>query len=94
MKSVEDWDFWMRAVKAGGTQKIIPENLVYYRYAKNSMSRDGFVMFDALKKVIERGPKTDVRITIESDFNKTARNNKRILIKISKNNERSYSSDL
>lgn len=34
------------------------------------MSRDGFVMFDALKKVIERGPKTDVRITIESDFNK------------------------
>ena len=70
LKSVEDWDFWMRAVKAGGTQKIIPENLVYYRYAKNSMSRDGFVMFDALKKVIERGPKTDVRITIESDFNK------------------------
>ena len=69
LKSVEDWDFWMRAVKAGGTQKIIPEILVYYRYAKNSMSRDGFVMFYALKKVIERGPKQDIRITIESALN-------------------------
>jgi glycosyltransferase involved in cell wall biosynthesis len=70
LKSVEDWDFWMRAVKAGGTQKIIPELLVYYRYARNSMSRDGFVMFQALKKVIERGPKQDSRITIESGLNK------------------------
>lgn len=70
LKSVEDWDFWMRAVKAGGIQKIIPEMLVYYRYARNSMSRDGFVMFQALKKVIERGPKQDIRITIESGLNK------------------------
>ena len=70
LKSVEDWDFWIRAVKAGGTQKIISEKLVYYRYAKNSMSRDGFVMFDALKKVIERGPKKDTRIVIESSLNK------------------------
>jgi glycosyltransferase involved in cell wall biosynthesis len=70
LKSVEDWDFWMRAVKAGGIQKIIPKNLVYYRYAKNSMSRDGFVMFGALKKVIGRGPRKDVRITVESDLNK------------------------
>lgn len=70
LKSVEDWDFWMRAVKAGGTQRIIPEILVYYRYAKNSMSRDGFVMFEALKKVIERGPKKDSRITIESSINR------------------------
>lgn len=69
LKSVEDWDFWTRAVKAGGTQRIIPEKLVYYRYAKNSMSRDGFVMFDALKKVIDRGPKKDLRITIESELN-------------------------
>lgn len=70
LKSVEDWDFWMRAVKSGGTQRIIPEILVYYRYAKNSMSRDGFVMFEALKKVIERGPKKDPRITIESSINR------------------------
>lgn len=69
LKSVEDWDFWMRAVKSGGNQRIIPELLVYYRYAKNSMSRDGFVMFEALKKVIERGPKKDSRITIESSLN-------------------------
>jgi glycosyltransferase involved in cell wall biosynthesis len=70
LKSVEDWDFWIRAVKSGGIQKIISQNLVYYRYAKNSMSRDGFVMFNALKKVIERGPKKDARITIDSKVNK------------------------
>ena len=69
LKSVEDWDFWIRTVKSGGIQKIIPHNLVYYRYSKNSMSRDGFIMFNALKKVIERGPKKDLRITIESELN-------------------------
>ena len=70
LKSVEDWDFWTRAVKAGGTQKTMHETLVYYRYSKNSMSRNPFVMFDALKIVIERGPKKDSRITIESSLNK------------------------
>ena len=69
LKSVEDWDFWTRAVKAGGKQKIIPDILVYYRYSKNSMSRNPFVMFDALKTVIDRGPKKDNRITIESSLN-------------------------
>ena len=70
LKSVEDWDFWIRAVKAGGRQKIISEFLVYYRYSKNSMSRNPFVMFDALKTVIERAPRKDNRITIESSLNK------------------------
>lgn len=69
LKSVEDWDLWMRAVKVGGIQKIIPEVLVYYRYVKNSMSRDSFVMYDALKKVINRGVVKDSRITIESKLN-------------------------
>ena len=70
LKSVEDWDFWIRAVKAGGRQKTILAFLVYYRYSKNSMSRNPFVMFDALKTVIERGPQKDNRITIESSLNK------------------------
>lgn len=70
LKSVEDWDFWMRAVKAGGTQKIITQSLVYYRYSKSSMSRNPFVMFEALKTVIGRGPKKDFRITIDSTLNK------------------------
>lgn len=70
LKSVEDWDYWMRAIKAGASIKIIPDSLVYYRYAKGSMSRNPFVLYDALKTVISRGPKKDERIVIESPFNK------------------------
>ena len=70
LKSVEDWDFWMRAVKAGCTIEIISNPLVYYRYSKNSMSRDPFVLYNALKIVISRGPKKDNRIVIESSLNK------------------------
>ena len=70
LKSVEDWDFWLRAVKAGGKQKIIQQHLAYYRYSRNSMSRNPFVMYDALKTVIERGPKQDNRIKGDSRFNK------------------------
>ena len=70
LRSVEDWDFWMRAIKAGGKQKIIQESLVYYRYSKNSMSRNPFIMFEAFKMVIARGPKKDFRITIDSILNK------------------------
>lgn len=70
LKSVEDWDFWMRAVKAGCTIKVISNPLVYYRYSKNSMSRDPFVLYKALKIVISRGPKKDNRIVIESSLNK------------------------
>jgi len=70
LKSVEDWDFWIRAVKAGGRQKIIQQHLVYYRYSKNSMSRNPLMMYDALKTVIERGPKYDSRIKNDSVFNK------------------------
>jgi glycosyltransferase involved in cell wall biosynthesis len=70
LKSVEDWDFWMRAVKAGCTIKVISNPLVYYRYSKNSMSRDPFVLYNALKIVISRGLKKDTRIVIESSLNK------------------------
>lgn len=70
LKSVEDWDFWMRAVKAGCTIEIISNPMVYYRYSKNSMSRDPFVLYNALKTVISRGPVKDDRILIESSLNK------------------------
>ena len=70
LKSVEDWDFWMRAIKAGGYVTTISDPLVYYRYSKNSMSRNPFVLYDALKIVISRGPKKDSRISIESPLNR------------------------
>ena len=70
LRSVEDWDFWLRAAKAGATQKTIKMPLVYYRYVRNSMSRNAFVMYDAIKKVVLRGPQKDSRIIENSPFNK------------------------
>ncbi len=70
LKSVEDWDYWLRVAKSGALLKEIKLPLVYYRYVKNSMSRNAFVMYEALKKVIDRSIKKDNRITIESDLNK------------------------
>lgn len=69
LKSAEDWDFWMRAVKAGATIKNISNALVCYRYVRNSMSRDAFRMYEALKLVAGRGPKKDTRIRIDSPLN-------------------------
>jgi glycosyltransferase involved in cell wall biosynthesis len=69
LKSVEDWDFWMRAVKVGCTIEILSNPLVYYRYSKNSMSRDPFVMYESLKTVISRGPKKDKRILVANKLN-------------------------
>lgn len=70
LRSVEDWDFWLRAAKAGATQTAIKMPLVYYRYVRNSMSRNAFVMYDAIKTVVLRGPQRDNRISENSLFNK------------------------
>ena len=70
LKSVEDWDFWIRAAKAGAKLKIIQKQLVYYRYSQNSMSRNPFVMYAALKTVIKRAPQHDNRILGDSKLNK------------------------
>ncbi|ERM80983.1 hypothetical protein P872_11795 [Rhodonellum psychrophilum GCM71 = DSM 17998] len=70
LKSAEDWDLWIRIVKAGYSIHVIPDSLVAYRYVDNSMSRDAFRMYEALKTVYFRGHKHDVRINIHSDFNK------------------------
>lgn len=71
LKSVEDWDYWIRIAKCGGKIKQINKTLVYYRYVKNSMSRNAFVMYEAFKKVISRANQKDIRITIDSELNKT-----------------------
>ena len=69
LKSLEDWDYWLRAVKVGALQLIIEKPLAYYRYVRNSMSRNAFVMYDSFKKVGARAPKQDTRILIDSPFN-------------------------
>ena len=70
LRSLEDWDFWLRAAKAGATQKVLSIPLVYYRYVRNSMSRDSFVMYDAYKKVALRATLKDERITENSLLNR------------------------
>jgi len=70
LKSAEDWDYWIRAVKAGARLSFIADPLVCYRYVQNSMSRDAFRMYNALKIVTLRAPKKDDRILIHSDFNR------------------------
>jgi glycosyltransferase involved in cell wall biosynthesis len=69
LRSAEDWDYWMRAVKAGAKVSSISTILVSYRYVGNSMSRDAFRMYNALKIVTLRGPKKDERIKIDSPLN-------------------------
>ncbi len=70
LKSVEDWDYWIRVAKCGAKYLAIKKPLVYYRYTKNSMSRNGFIMYDALKKVMQRAVKFDTRSINSSDLNK------------------------
>lgn len=70
LKSLEDWDFWLRVAKSGATQSVIPKALVYYRYVKNSMSRNPFTMYESFKIVANRAVLQDSRITMSSSFNK------------------------
>lgn len=70
LKSAEDWDFWLRVLKAGGKVKGMKKALVAYRYSKDSMSRNAFRMYEALKTVAQRAVKRDARILIETEENR------------------------
>jgi glycosyltransferase involved in cell wall biosynthesis len=61
LKSAEDWDLWIRMYKAGIKISIIEDSLVYYRISDNSMSRQAFTMYAALKKVAQRACQKDER---------------------------------
>ncbi len=69
LKGLEDWDYWLRAAKAGATQYSISIPLVFYRYVRFSMSRNPFAMFASLKIVAKRASLKDDRITSESNLN-------------------------
>ena len=70
LKSAEDWDFWIRAAKAGAEVKQIEQVLVAYRYSKDSMSRNAFRMYHALKTVAHRAIKKDDRIKVQTAANR------------------------
>jgi glycosyltransferase involved in cell wall biosynthesis len=62
LKSCEDWDFWIRAGRAGAKIFSINEVLVAYRYVSYSMSRNPRVMYKSLSEVSRRVGKIDVRL--------------------------------
>lgn len=66
LKSAEDWDFWIRAVKLGFIISDIGTPLVAYRMVNNSMSRSAFQLYEAQTHVILRGSKFDNRIADHS----------------------------
>ncbi len=57
LKSCEDWDFWLRAAFVAKNFSTISEPLVDYRLNNKSMSRNSFVLYDALKTVSFRAMK-------------------------------------
>jgi glycosyltransferase involved in cell wall biosynthesis len=63
LKSAEDWDLWIRMYKIGVKISVIEDALVYYRISDNSMSRQAFTMYDALKKVAQRACQKDERLS-------------------------------
>jgi glycosyltransferase involved in cell wall biosynthesis len=69
LSSAEDWDFWIRALKAGGKLIDFQKITCSYRYVLNSMSRNPLQMFSAICNVLGRAPLYDSRITIDSPFN-------------------------
>lgn len=70
LKSCEDWDFWIRAAKAGARIQTLPDVLVMYRYVTDSMSRNAFRMYDALKEVSLRAPRKDERLIGDYPLNR------------------------
>lgn len=62
LNSCEDWDMWIRLGKSGIEKISINEPLVGYRRAVNSMSRNAFQMYNALKTVTLRAVRKDSRL--------------------------------
>ncbi len=64
LKSAEDWDFLIRVMKSGINHiYLIDKVLVDYRIDDNSMSRNAFRMYEALKTVSLSAVKFDNRLS-------------------------------
>jgi len=55
LKSCEDWDYWMRTTEFENNILKIQLPLVAYRMNENSMSKNSFVLYDAMKLVSLKG---------------------------------------
>ncbi len=70
LKSAEDWDFLIRVMKSGINDIfVIDKVLVDYRIDDNSMSRNAFRMYEALKTVSFSAVKFDSRLSASLPFN-------------------------
>lgn len=62
LKSAEDWDMWIRMYRSGISLAVISDSMVYYRISDNSMSRQPFTMYNAMKEVAKRACSIDNRL--------------------------------
>lgn len=69
LRSLEDWDMWLRLFKTGIHVSPINRPLVFYRYVKNSMSRNAEVMYRSFSEVAGRATRKDQRILVDSAAN-------------------------
>ncbi len=81
LKSCEDWDYWIRVSFVHNEITTIQEPLVDYRMNNNSMSRNSFTLYNAMKKVLIRGKNLYMKnylhtnkIDIESTFKNSLKN--------------------
>jgi glycosyltransferase involved in cell wall biosynthesis len=70
LKSAEDWDFLIRVMKSGINDiYVFDKVLVDYRIDDNSMSRNAFRMYEALKTASLSAVKFDSRLSASLPFN-------------------------
>jgi len=70
LKSLEDWDFWIRVAKCNPVVSYLPKVLSVYRLHELSMSRNYLVMYNSFCKVAVSAPKFDSRIEVQNSQNK------------------------
>jgi len=64
LKSAEDWDLWVRFYKINVSPFVLNGCFVRYRVVADSMSRNAFRMYEALKEVAYRAVKKDIRLPV------------------------------
>lgn len=81
LKSCEDWDYWIRVSIIENKIAKVQEALIDYRMNINSMSRDSFTLYNAMKIVSLKGKELysnyingEKHIDIELQFKKSLKN--------------------
>lgn len=81
LKSVEDWDFWIRVAKCNPVVVYLKDVLTTYRLHELSMSRNYFVMYDSFCQVSKRASHFDKRINTDVSNNTNYRFNVKPVLK-------------